>query len=148
MKILSPASQTKHLDKSRVQLYFRRSYFAFHAKDAWNSFSRIIILIIIFLAWRTKIWTSYQSPVCLVLPIPLNFHISTINNVKHWALKHDYKGLQLNWILEGEGRCMLREQITKHIMMCSLFRTVILLTVHGAKLFIYLQHFTRLNEQR
>ena len=43
------------------------------------------------------------------------------------------------WILEGGGRCMLREQITQHIMMISC--TVILLTVHGAKLFISLQHF-------
>jgi len=43
---------------------------------------------------------------------------------------------------------MLREQITKHIMMCSLSCTVILLAVHGAKLFISLQYFTRLHEQR
>jgi hypothetical protein len=43
---------------------------------------------------------------------------------------------------------MLREQIAKHIMMCSDSCTVILLTVHGAKLFISLQHFTRLHEQR
>jgi hypothetical protein len=43
---------------------------------------------------------------------------------------------------------MLREQITKHIMMFSHSCTVILLTVHGAKLFISLQHFTRLHEQR
>ena len=33
-------------------------------------------------------------------------------------------------------------------MMCSLSCTVILLTVHVAKLFISLQYFTRLHEQR
>jgi hypothetical protein len=32
--------------------------------------------------------------------------------------------------------------------MCSLSCTVILLTVLGAKLFIFLQYFTRLHEQR
>jgi len=43
---------------------------------------------------------------------------------------------------------MRREQITKHITMCSFSCTVILLTVHGAKLFISVLHFTRLTEQR
>ena len=43
---------------------------------------------------------------------------------------------------------MLREHITKHIMMFSLSCTMILLTVRDSKLFIAFKYFTRLHKQR
>jgi hypothetical protein len=61
VNILWQTSQAKYLDRCRTWLYFTRSHYVHHAKNAWNLAKRTSILIIILFAWRTKRRMSCQS---------------------------------------------------------------------------------------